>query len=62
MYWVDAQRAGERSPKRFVGSDQSLQALVDLPVRPLPSLLDSEHHEQADTHADECENREPNEG
>src|SRR5690606_25350306 len=37
------------------GRDQCPQPFIDLPVHPFTPLLDGEHHQQADTDADECE-------
>ena len=55
MSRIDGERAGEGAAQHLVGGDQSLQPLVDLPVRPLAALLDGHHHDQTHAHADEGE-------
>ncbi len=59
MRRIDGEVPGEGAAQRLVGGDEGAQPLVDLPVRPLPALLDREHHDEADADADQREEGKP---
>ena len=57
MPGVYRQVAGERPAQRLVGRDQGAQPFVDLSVLARAALLDGLHHQQADAHADQRDQR-----
>jgi hypothetical protein len=50
---IDGEIAGEGTAQCFIGGNQCPQALVDLPVFSLTSLLNRLHREQSDSDSDE---------
>ena len=54
---IDRQITSKRPAQRFVGGDQGAQPLVDLAIHALPALLNRDHRKQADTDADERNDR-----
>jgi hypothetical protein len=59
---IDGQVARERSTQGLVGGDEGAQPLVDLAIHALPALLNRDHREQADTDADQGNDRQAQQG
>ncbi|KAG0751336.1 hypothetical protein G6F24_014415 [Rhizopus arrhizus] len=57
MAGVHPQFAGERTAQGLVGGHQRAQPLIDLPVLARAALLDGLHHQPADAHADQRDQR-----
>jgi hypothetical protein len=59
--WVDFKAARERAAQRLVGGDERAQSLVDLPVLAVAPLLHRLHDEQANSDANDGNDRDPDE-
>ena len=55
---IDRQITGKGPTQRLVGGDQSAQPFVDLAIHTLSALLNRDHRKQADTNADQRDDRE----
>ena len=54
---INRQITSKRPAQRLVGGDQGAQPLVDLAIHTLPALLNRDHRKQADTDAEERNDR-----
>nr|GEU28537.1 conserved hypothetical protein [Tanacetum cinerariifolium] len=62
MGGIDGQLSRKRTTQRAVSRHQRFHPLVDLPVHALAALLDGLHHQDADAHADQGKQRQPDQG
>lgn len=59
---IDGQVARERPAQRLIGGDEGPQTLVDLAIHTFTALLNRNHRKQADTDADQRNDRQAQQG